>query len=81
MSEKWFIATGSTFAPKKFFSRKTQGFTEITPNEDCAYTQRGAQRLHSCGEPFKIWARMVENNDDLTLWAVSEETLKYKAIL
>ena len=75
MSNNWFIATGSTFAPKKFFSRVTQGFTEITPTADCAYTKRGAQRLHKSGEPFKIWLAMIENNNKLTLWAVSEDSL------
>jgi hypothetical protein len=75
MSNKWFIATGSTFTPNKFFSRKTQGFTENTPSADCAYTMRGAQRLQRNGEPFKIWLAMTENNDKLTLWAVSEDSL------
>jgi hypothetical protein len=74
MSNVWFVATGNTFGPKKFFSRKTQGFTEITPNEDCEYTQRGATRLVSSGEPYKIWVAMCKNNDDLSLWAVSEDS-------
>jgi hypothetical protein len=36
---------------------------------------RGAQRLSKSGEPFKIWLVMIENNDKLTLWAVSEDSL------
>jgi hypothetical protein len=80
MSNTWFIATGSTFRPKKFFSRKTQGFTEIAPNADCVYTQRGAARLTVHGEPFKIWQAMCENDNKLVLWAVSEDSLKEKQI-
>lgn len=73
---KYFVALGNNFAPKKFFNRKTQGFTDVNPIAEEGYTFRGAMRLNKSGEPFKIWQRMVENDRNLILWVVSEESAK-----
>lgn len=67
----WYVAIGTVVAPRKFFNRNTQGFTDIAPNTKCQYTYAGSRRVSSSGEPYKIWARMLENDPDLVLWTFS----------
>lgn len=67
----WFIALGDNMKPRKFFNRDTQGFTDVAPVS--VYKERGAARLATSGEPYKIWVAMCENAPDLVLWRVSEE--------
>ena len=79
MSDKYYIAIGSSFTPKKFFNRDTQGFTDIRPiAEEGGYTYLGANRLSKSGEPYKNWLAMCENAPGLTLWVISESSAREK---
>lgn len=73
------LAIGSAQEPKKFFNRKTQGFTDTSPGKDSLYTERGAKRLYSSGEPQKIWRAMVENAPDLVFWMLSVDSPRIRS--